>query len=194
MSSQYIILFYPYPVTTTPLLPITSVNPTSTSHPSEQHQVRILCHCPCPVRIPYFLPISSQNTTCSAHVQLEYATSPCSVSTPSRLPMPSQYTISPVHVQSVLFSMHVLSEYHLCCSLQSESYREKESIISPAHVQLIYYLSCRCLLSTSSLLPISSQYTTSPPQLKSVHHLIWPCLVRIPHLLYTISTAHHQSP
>ena len=140
---------------------------------------RRLCHLYStnPDRTPYLqhallLPMSSQYTISTAHIQSEHHL--------SWLYMSSQYTISPVHVQSVhhLFCPSPLKT--LPCLSMSYQYISPALVQSECHLRLSpgssripsFLHLYPCTVSTSPflsmsnqspyLLPVSSQFITSP--------------------------------
>ena len=118
------------------LLPMSSQYTISTPYiQSERH-----LFCPSPVRTlpcsPYLLHMSSQFITSFIHIQLEYHLYySCLFNIPYLLPSSSQNTTCPIHVQSL---------HHLSCK---------------SHIS--HHLSFPNPVSSSPLLPISDQNTTS---------------------------------
>ena len=123
------------------------------------------------------LPMFSQNTTSTAHVQSQDNIS-CKwpVNTPSLLSMCSQNTISSTYFQLV----HYLS----CpCFCQYTSILLQSTLlvytISLVHFQSEYHLYCPCPPIILQLLPISSKYNISTTHVQYILHIYSPCPIFI---------------
>ena len=144
-------LSYTYPVSTPSSTHVLSEYDRSSHYQSEVH---LICT------------ISSQNTTSAALVQPVHLLScPHPLRIPPILLMSksSEFTIS---------HAHGLSEYYL-------SYPCPVVHIYLAHVQSMYYLSSLHPISTLLYMAMSSQNTTSPVHVQSLHHLFCPCPVSL---------------
>ena len=125
------------------------------------------------VRVPHLLPVSSQYTTCTAHVTIShylvhpkyYLSCQWSVRTLPLLPMSSQDTTSFIEGQSV---------HRLPCPCPECQY-------STAHIQSVNHLFIIIYMAIL-ILHSPSQNTTSSAQVQTVHHPSFSGPVKVLHL------------